>query len=253
MLAFDIIAKVIEDDKKKKQGLALGSAETTKSLDFSRKGNLIPTTLWTSVSIGTDYAVGQQVYRNQSKITPKQVGIESTWGQALLAGIGGELLGGIVSNMLLPASIKNFQVATPSLDTGLAQVVKGAHSLACAYHGYKRHNDSILWALGWGIVGNAGLAISQNFAKPLATRNPIGMNYVREIDHSLGSDAISNPRKRKKKASSKARKKSTRKSSRVSRVNPKKSAKSKVKTTHKKAHTHKTVSRKRKTSHKTHR
>ena len=253
MLAFDIIAKVIEDDKKKKQGLALGSSDTTKSLSMGGKNNFIPTTLWTSISIGTDYAVGHHVYRDKSKSTPHQVGIESTWGEAILAGFGGEILGGIVSGMLLPASIKNFQVAGPSLDTGLAQVVKGAHSLACAYHGYKRHNDSILWALGWGMIGNAGLAMSQNFAKPLASRNPMGMNYVRDIDHSLGSDAISNPRKRKKKSSSKARKKSTRKSSRVSRANPKKSAKSKVKATHKKANAHKVVARKRRTTRRTHR
>lgn len=239
MLAFDIIAKVIQDDKKKKQNQTLGSTETTKSLSVGSKENFVPTTLWTAISIGTDYAVGQHMYGDRAKNTSEHVGVESSWGESILATIGGELLGGLVSSMLLPSSIKDFRVVSSSADSGLAQMVKGAHSLACAYHGYKRHNDSILWGLGWAMVGNAGLAVSQHFAKPLATRNPMGMNYVRDIDHSLGSDAIENPRRKKRKSSSKAKRKTSRKSKRVSRANPKKVASKKVKATSKIKATHK--------------
>jgi hypothetical protein len=247
MLAFDIMAKVIADDKKRKQNMGtLGDMPTAPvpgtpapTYGSSMTKNFIPTTLGTALSIGADYAVGQYVYKDRLQTTSEQIGIESSWSESILSTIGGELLGSIVSGVLLPSSLKDFQVTSPSLDSGLAQFVKGAHSLACAYHGYKRHNNSILWSLGWGVFGNAGLAISQHFAKPLASGNPMGMTYVRDIDHSLGSDAIDNPRKRRKTSSSKAKKKSSKKAKRVSRSNPKR-----AKATHKKATSRKVASRK---------
>jgi hypothetical protein len=49
------------------------------------------------------------------------------------------------------------------------QVIFFGSSLLCAYHGYKRNNGSIGWALGWSLTGPIGLAIAlaEGFAKPL--------------------------------------------------------------------------------------
>lgn len=38
-----------------------------------------------------------------------------------------------------------------------------------AIHGYRRHNGSIYWALGWLAFGNLGYAVSQGYGKPLNT------------------------------------------------------------------------------------
>ncbi len=219
MIAFDIVAKVIENDKNKKQKRALGG------VDVAARSNFVPTTLRTAIAIGTDYAVGQNMYSDRQN-TSENVGIESSWSESIVATIGGELLGGLVSGLVLPSSIQKIEIGSNSVDDSLAATVKGIHSLACAYHGYKRHNDSFLWALGWGFVGNAGLAMAQHFAQPLASKNPMGMNYVRDVDHSLGSDAIENPRKKRR--SAKAKKRSSRKTTRVSRSSSKKRATSKT-------------------------
>jgi len=75
-------------------------------------------------------------------------------------------------------------VATTSTSTALtisqpvrtAMYVAGTASVvALAYHGYKR-NQSIGWALVWGIVGGAfwplglPIALAQGFGKPAAAR-----------------------------------------------------------------------------------
>lgn len=47
-----------------------------------------------------------------------------------------------------------------------------ASSAACAYHGYKRNNESIGWTLGWAFFGSAlpilalPIALAQGFGKP---------------------------------------------------------------------------------------
>lgn len=49
-----------------------------------------------------------------------------------------------------------------------------AQSIACAYHGYKRNNDSVGWAIGWWFFGGLfpipGVpvvwALAQGFADP---------------------------------------------------------------------------------------
>lgn len=52
--------------------------------------------------------------------------------------------------------------------TGLAV----ASSAACAYHGYKRNNGSVGWAIGWWLLGGLlpvvapVIAVAQGFAKP---------------------------------------------------------------------------------------
>lgn len=47
-------------------------------------------------------------------------------------------------------------------------------SLAMVYHGYKRNNGSILWAILWGFTGMFGVpfALAQGFGKPKLTSNP---------------------------------------------------------------------------------
>lgn len=47
-------------------------------------------------------------------------------------------------------------------------------SLAMVYHGYKRNNGSILWALLWGFTGLFGVpfALAQGYGKPRLTSNP---------------------------------------------------------------------------------
>jgi hypothetical protein len=52
--------------------------------------------------------------------------------------------------------------------TGLAV----ASSAACAYHGYKRNNGSVGWAIGWWLLGGLlpvvapVIAVAQGYAKP---------------------------------------------------------------------------------------
>jgi len=45
--------------------------------------------------------------------------------------------------------------------------ISSVENVLNAIHGYKRHNGSIYWALGWLAFGNLGYAISQGYAKPL--------------------------------------------------------------------------------------
>lgn len=47
-----------------------------------------------------------------------------------------------------------------------------ASSAVCVYHGYKRNNGSIGWAIGWGFLGGLApvitpaVAVAQGFGKP---------------------------------------------------------------------------------------
>jgi hypothetical protein len=44
--------------------------------------------------------------------------------------------------------------------------ISALESICNAIHGYKRHNGSVYWALGWLVFGNLGYAISQGYGKP---------------------------------------------------------------------------------------
>lgn len=73
-----------------------------------------------------------------------------------------------------PAPVVERQ-AVPKNEDSLAAVksaVGFASSVAGVYHGYKRHNGSILWALAWGVVGGIWpiglpLMLAQGFGKPM--------------------------------------------------------------------------------------
>ena len=49
--------------------------------------------------------------------------------------------------------------------------ISSVENVLNAIHGYRRHNGSIYWALGWLAFGNLGYAISQGYAKPLNTQS----------------------------------------------------------------------------------
>lgn len=51
----------------------------------------------------------------------------------------------------------------------IQRAVLGFASLACAYHGYRRNNNSIGYALAWGLTNGVGIgvALKQGFAKPI--------------------------------------------------------------------------------------
>jgi len=56
------------------------------------------------------------------------------------------------------------------------RVLSAISGAACVYHGYKRHNESIGWALGWGAVGalvpviGPVIAVAQGFGKPMKAK-----------------------------------------------------------------------------------
>lgn len=56
---------------------------------------------------------------------------------------------------------------------GIAYVLGTAGSMAGIYHGYKRNNGSIGWALAWGLIGgiwpiSVPLMLAQGYAKPIS-------------------------------------------------------------------------------------
>jgi len=67
-----------------------------------------------------------------------------------------------------PAAAKAYQVALL-----LANTLQGGFA---AYHGYKRHHESLLWGLGWWIFGGSipvlptALMLAQGFGKPMKGR-----------------------------------------------------------------------------------
>ncbi len=62
--------------------------------------------------------------------------------------------------------------AGPSAGSVVYSMVATASMLASGYHGYKRHNGSVGWAIGWGILGaifpilTPGVALIEGYAQP---------------------------------------------------------------------------------------
>lgn len=58
-----------------------------------------------------------------------------------------------------------------------------AASLAMIYHGYKRNNGSVLWALLWGATGFLGVpfAVGQGFGKPKHARGGTSKRRISRI------------------------------------------------------------------------
>jgi hypothetical protein len=53
--------------------------------------------------------------------------------------------------------------------SNIQRAILGLASIACAYHGYRRNNDSIGYGLAWGLTNGVGIgvALKQGFAKPI--------------------------------------------------------------------------------------
>lgn len=64
----------------------------------------------------------------------------------------------------LRASLKSYKVISK-----VSAAILSLESIATAYHGYRRNNDSIGYALAWGLTNSVGLgvAIGQGYAEPL--------------------------------------------------------------------------------------
>ena len=54
---------------------------------------------------------------------------------------------------ILPSSLGDAPVPNPALDAALV-VVDTASMALSAYHGLKRHNGSVGWAILWGVMGS---------------------------------------------------------------------------------------------------
>jgi hypothetical protein len=67
----------------------------------------------------------------------------------------------------LRASLKSYDIISL-----VSNAILSLESIATAYHGYRRNNDSIGYALAWGLTNRVlqvglGVAIGQGYAKPL--------------------------------------------------------------------------------------
>ena len=74
------------------------------------------------------------------------------------------------SGQALPTTISD--VTLPTLPTWY-KVLGAIGGILGAYHGYKRHNGSIGWAIGWSLLGSAfapiaiPVAFAQGIGKPM--------------------------------------------------------------------------------------
>jgi len=80
---------------------------------------------------------------------------------------------------------------------------------ANAYHGYQRHDKSLLAGIGWGLFGNVGMALQQGYALPMEQKEESRFLDMPSLV------PITNP-KAKRKTSSKAKARKRKTSSKVS-------------------------------------
>ena len=102
--------------------------------------------------MASGYGVGYALYQRDGA-DPSNTNMETflAWG-------GGNVLGVIACKALgLP------------VETRTRSAISAISGVACMYHGYKRNNDSIGYALAWGLMGSSGLglAIGQGYGKPI--------------------------------------------------------------------------------------
>jgi len=154
MLALDIMNQVIEKDRMSKQNRGLGS------IGDGENASGLATLVRFGSNTAAGYAVGQ--YALEGKTAPEGYGRDTEWLPTIGVGLGSSILGSFVANMLFPEAGN-----LADRKTLLGGILNVAYVGANMYHGYKRHNDSIAWALGWGIIGNPGFAAAQGYAKPL--------------------------------------------------------------------------------------
>lgn len=64
----------------------------------------------------------------------------------------------------LRAAAKSYKIVR-----NVVAAILSLESLACAYHGYRRNDDSVLYGLGWLLTNGVGIgvALGQGYAQPL--------------------------------------------------------------------------------------
>ena len=103
-------------------------------------------------SVGTGYSAGYAIYQREG------AEVSNTNVEALIALSAGSALGFVACKALgLPINV------VPR------SAISYLSSAACAYHGYKRNNNSIGYALAWSLCSSTGLgvAIAQGYGKAI--------------------------------------------------------------------------------------
>jgi len=103
-------------------------------------------------SVSTGYSAGYAIYQREG------AEVSNTNVEALIALSAGSALGYVACKAL---GLPN-QIVTRSAISYLS-------SAACAYHGYKRNNNSIGYALAWSFCSSTGLgvALAQGYGKAI--------------------------------------------------------------------------------------
>jgi len=125
--------------------------------------------------VGTTYGISRVVMGNDAKSYQDYgYGATSGWGTAIASSIVGTatnigMFWGLEQSIGSP--FVNEQESATIMDLFSNSITEWAIdvpiAIANAYHGYKRHNDSVGWGLGWLLFGELGLGIAQGFGKPL--------------------------------------------------------------------------------------
>lgn len=156
MLALKIMKDVIQKDavRKQKETQSLGALASYGAIN---PDSALATLAAAAATQGAGYGLGQYVLEDNQ--VPEGFGRDAEWMPTVLSTMA--------ASLVVP-SLFSIGDSTPSGTRGrLGEALDTLESLALFYHGYKRHNDDILWALGWAFFGNAGFAAAQGFAKPL--------------------------------------------------------------------------------------
>lgn len=166
-----------------------------KASNASITSDVVETTLEQIVGVGVSSAI-----MGRASDPTSDYGKDTSWGAAITAGIVTRIATQILDEIVLQphlGHVKEIIVGNPETDEGRKQiddfqleylrdsvdsyfetktVLPYLSNLAVsslnAYHGYKRHNNSPAWALGWFLatssgLSNLGLAYNQGFAKPI--------------------------------------------------------------------------------------
>ena len=200
MLVFDIFKKVLARGNRKKS--SMGNPQLGFSTDTT-PSSLAVGVASTLADIGTSYAIGKGMYKDRAAGTSSNQGIESTMVESGISVVGGNVAATLVGHgMVSLLGVTNPVEQQNTLER--RWWLEGLASLPCFYHGYKRHNNSFMWGLGWGMFGDLGLAAAQNFGKPLPVegrRNPSEMlggddGDMLELDEEIIE--LENPRRKRK-------------------------------------------------------
>ncbi len=125
--------------------------------------------------VGTTYGISRVVMGSEAKSYQDYgYGATSGWGTAIASSIVGTatnlgMFWGVEQSIGSPFVDENENATLADLfsNSMTEWAIEVPIAIANTYHGYKRHNDSVGWALGWLFFGELGLGIAQGFGKPL--------------------------------------------------------------------------------------